>query len=232
MNCNEAKHLFTPYMDGLLPGAQSQSVTRHLDRCGNCNSHFRSLRATHSLVASVGRKQPPAELASRLRIALARERVRQHQPYAARITSSWNPFLDRVQEALKSFMIPATAGLLSAVLCIGFIIGFFALPSQLSADSNDIPSGLYSPAKLASTPFSILDECGPDSPVMVEAYVDASGRVQDYRIISDEPESEIPKLRPQLDNALIFAQFAPAMAFGKPSPSRVVISFARVNVHA
>lgn len=218
-------------MDGSLTGAQSQSIGRHLDACGGCNSHFGSLRSTHALVASVGRKQPPVELAARLRIALAQERMRQRQPVAVKIASVWNPMLDRFEDMLASFMIPATAGLLSAVLCFGVMIGVFAMPSQLSA-ANDIPSGLFVPARLASTPFSVMDDYASDSPVMVEAYVDSSGRVQDYRIISDEPASEILKLRPQLDNALIFAQFAPATAFGKPAPSRVVISFSRVNVRA
>lgn len=231
MNCGEAKNSFTAYMDGLLTGSQSQSIGRHLASCCECNSHFSSLRTAHSLVASIGRKQPPAELAARLRIALARERMRQHQPLAAKISSAWNPALHRFEEMLASFMIPATAGFFSAVLCFGVMIGVFALPSQLSA-ANDIPSGLFVPARLSSTPFSVMDDYASDAPVMVEAYVDADGRVQDYRIISDEPASEIVKLRPQLDNALIFAQFAPATAFGKPAPSRVVISFSRVNVHA
>lgn len=231
MNCRQAKHLFTAYLDGMLTGAQSQLVAWHLEACCDCNSRFSSLRATNSLLASIGRKQPPPELAARLRIALAQERIRQRKPLTAKFTSAWNPLLDRFEDLLESFMIPATAGLLSAVLCFGVVIGFFAIPAQLSANT-DIPSGLYVPAKLSSTPFSVQDDCGPDSPIMVEAYVDASGRVQDYRIISDEPASEIPKLRPQLDNALIFAQFAPAIAFGKPSPSRVVISFSRVNVHS
>lgn len=231
MNCREARSLFTPYMDGTLTGIQAQFVMRHLDSCTPCNGQFSSLRNTYCLVSTLGRKQPPSELASRLRVAVARERARRHQPLSTRLVSAWNPFVDRIESMFARFMIPATAGLVSAVLCFGFVIGFFAVPSQLSA-ANDLPSGLYIPAKLASAPFSVQDNCGPELPVVVEAYVDAAGRVQDYRIISNEPPSDLPKLRSELDNALIFAQFAPAVAFGKPSPSRVVVSFSRVNVHA
>jgi hypothetical protein len=38
------------------------------------------------------------------------------------------------------------------------------------------------------------------------------------------------KLMPQLDNMMIFTIFRPATAFGKPTPSKVVLSFSSVNV--
>jgi hypothetical protein len=231
MNCRETKDLFASYMDGLVTGAQAQAMARHLDNCAKCNSQFTSLRTTQALVNSLGRKQPPSEMVSRLRIALARERERKQQPVRSKIVAAWNPVRDRIEDMFQAFMLPATAGLVSAVLCFGFVIGFFAVPSQLAA-TNDLPSGLFTPAKLMSSPFSLQDNGGPDLPVTVEAYVDSNGRVQDYRIISNESADDIQKLRPQLDNALIFAQFEPAIAFGKPSPSRVVVSFSRVNVYA
>jgi len=232
--CREAKTLFSPYMDGALAGTSAQEVSRHLRDCCDCETNFRSLQSTQTLVASIGRKQPPAELAVRLRIALARERAEQRKPALfMKLRWDWHPVIDRIEDGMRSFMLPATAGFVSAIICFAAVIGFFALPSQLSAlDQNDVPSGLFMPARLSSVPFTVQDDCGPDLPVVVEAFVDENGRVQDYRIVSNEPESELPKLRPQLDNALIFAQFEPAVSFGKPTSSRVLISFSRVNVHA
>ncbi|GAC1644550.1 MAG: hypothetical protein NVS9B15_01700 [Acidobacteriaceae bacterium] len=230
ITCRETKSLFTPYMDGMVPGAKAQLISRHLDSCSGCNQRFSSMRSTQTAVATLGRRQPPPELANRLRFALAKERERRQEPVGRKISLAWNPVRDRLEQTMRSFMLPATAGVLSAVLCFGFLVGLFAVPLQLSAD--DIPSGLFTPAKLAFAPFLVQDNCGPDSPVMVEAYVDSFGRVQDYRIVSSEPETSLPELRQQLDNALLYAQFEPAIAFGKPSPSRVVVSFSRVNVHA
>lgn len=228
ITCRQAKGLFSSYLDGILPGAEAQRISRHLRECNACEIEFKSLRSTQSMVASLGRRQPPPELARRLRIALANERTKKVQP---RFNWDWNPLVDRIEDAFRAFMLPATAGCLSAIICFATVIGFFALPTQLSAD-DDVPSGLYMPARLASVPFTVQDDCGPDLPVVVEAYVDENGRVQDYRIVSNEPASELPKLRPQVENALIFAQFEPAVSFGKPTSSRVLISFSRVNVHS
>ncbi|MBV9671060.1 MAG: zf-HC2 domain-containing protein [Acidobacteriales bacterium] len=228
--CREIRTLFTPYVDGRLPGSEAQSVARHLRDCEACCEDFSDLRSTQSLVSSLGRKQPPAEMAMRLRLALLHERHEREIPIAHRFSAELSSRYAHLCEALQNIMLPATAGLLTAVLCFGVLVGFFAVPSKLSAD--DIPSGFFTPAKLAFAPFLVQDNCGPDSPVMVEAYVDSSGKVQDYRIVSKEPTDTLPALRQQLDNALIFAQFEPAMVFGKPSPSRVVVSFSRVNVGA
>jgi Putative zinc-finger len=231
MTCRDAEALLSPYIDGRVTGTEAQSIRLHLDSCGDCSGHFQSLRRTQVLISGVGRRQPPPEMVLRIRLALERERAIRTMPLRQRVTNFFMPIADRIEDLMRRMVFPATAGLVSAVLCFGFLIGFFALPTELSA-ANDIPSGLFTPAKLMSSPFTVQDDCGPDRPVMVQAYVGSDGRVEDYRIVSDEPESSLPTLRAQLDNALIFAQFEPAVAFGKRAPSRVVISFARVNVHA
>jgi hypothetical protein len=64
--------------------------------------------------------------------------------------------------------------------------------------------------------------------VMVEAYVDANGRVQDYKILSAPPDMK--DSLPELSNMLIFSQFRPATSFGRPTSGKVVLSFSRVNV--
>src|SRR5438309_445460 len=167
MSCRETRSLFTPYMDGMLPGNKAQLVVRHLDGCGECRDGFASLRNVQSLVAGLGRRQPPPQMALRLRLAMANEKTRRTEPVAKKLATAWNPVRDRIEETFRSFMLPATAGFLSAVLCFGVLVGFFAAPTQLSAD--DMPSGLFMPAKLAFAPYLVQDNCGPDSPVMVEA---------------------------------------------------------------
>jgi hypothetical protein len=64
--------------------------------------------------------------------------------------------------------------------------------------------------------------------LVVEAYVGADGRVQDYRILSspDQPQAVLS----QLKNMLIFTTFQPATTFGQPTASRVILSFSKVQV--
>jgi hypothetical protein len=120
-------------------------------------------------------------------------------------------------------MVPATAGLLSAIVFFGLLIGFFALPSL----NNDVPTMLYTPPELALAPFGMSNSISSDS-LVLEAYVDANGRVQDYRVLS--PGSDGGMGDQQLKNMLIFAIFRPATSFGRPTSGKVVLSFSHVNV--
>src|SRR5579864_1563891 len=116
-------------------------------------------------------------------------------------------------------MLPATAGIVTAVIKIGVLIGCFARPQV----GNDIPTSLYTPPRLSAGPYAIQ---GLESPVLIEASVDSSGRVLDYRILSGHDSDA---LRVKIDNALIFTTFEPARAFGEPASGHVVLAFSTVN---
>jgi hypothetical protein len=64
--------------------------------------------------------------------------------------------------------------------------------------------------------------------VVVEAFVNANGRVEDYRILSGPQDAH--DLLPQLNNALIFTVFRPATSLGRPTSGRAVLSFSKINV--
>jgi hypothetical protein len=64
--------------------------------------------------------------------------------------------------------------------------------------------------------------------IVLEAYVDARGRVQDYKILV--APKDIEQHLPQLNNMLIFTIFRPAMAFGRPTLGKAVLSFSKINV--
>ncbi len=134
----------------------------------------------------------------------------------------------RLSNAVHAFMVPATAGAVSAVLIFGILLGFFALPQQLQASSADVPLMLYIGPQLKQSVFGTsLGMVGEDS-VLIEAYVDANGRVEDYRILSqsDNAKAELPEVK----NLLIFTTFSPALSMGVPTPGRAVISFSKISV--
>ena len=125
-------------------------------------------------------------------------------------------------------MVPATAGLVSAVLIFGLLLGFFALPSQLQASSGDVPLMLYTAPQLEQTMFGTsLGSTGDDS-VVIEAYVDANGRVEDYRILSQPDDAGA--VLPEVKKILIFTTFRPALSMGRPTSGRAVISFSKISV--
>ncbi len=218
MNCSQARSSLSPYLDGVLNGRQMRDLGSHLSECAECNQQYVWLRETQRMVTSLGRRPAPAELALKLRVALSHEAARARR-------NSWAGWQVRIENALQAFMVPATAGVLSAIVFFGLLIGLFALPVQAN---NDVPTMLYTPPVLAHAPFSTgMERIQADS-IVVEAYVDANGRVQDYRILSAPPQAE--NVRSELENILIFTTFRPATAFGQPTSGRAVLSFSKINV--
>jgi hypothetical protein len=73
----------------------------------------------------------------------------------------------------------------------------------------------------------VLGPINEDS-LVIEAYVDVNGRVEDYRILSDP--DKLKDLPPQVKNMLIFTTFRPATSMGTPRPGTAVLSFSRISV--
>jgi putative zinc finger protein len=221
MTCTEIRKLISPYLDGRVSGSEMLALTGHVEQCSLCAREYAAMQRTQQLLARVGRKKAPADLALKLRLAISREAAQQRRP-------RFEGALVRFQNGLNAFMVPATAGLVSAVLIFGLLLGFFALPAELRADSGDVPLMLYTGPQLEQSAFGTsLGNMGDDA-VVVEAYVDANGRVEDYRILSQPGEAQA--VLPQLKNLLIFTTFHPALSMGRPTSGTAVLSFSKISV--
>jgi len=221
MNCSQAKRLFSPYLDGAVSGKQMHAISKHLSSCAECSRDYTLLAHSQRMLTSLGRKPVPQDLALQLRVAISREVAELRQP-------AFSGLWVRLENALDAFMVPATAGAITAVVVFGLLLGFFALPGQLQASTEDVPLLLHTPPELQSTALGLgVGSIDADS-LVIEANVDANGRVEDYRIVSG-PEDAV-KLLPELNNALIFTVFRPATALGRPTSGRAVLSFSKINV--
>lgn len=219
--CPRAKRLFSPYLDGAVTGTEMLALEKHLRHCGDCALLYESLRRAQQALASVPRPKAPEDLGLRLRVAISREAAQ-----AKRL-----PFygsLVRLENSLRAHMVPAAAGFLSAFVIFGIAMVFFVAPSTLQAN-NDVPLVMVSTApELQPSSFGMtLDKIDADS-LVIEAYVDARGRVQDYRILSDPEVSK--DVLPEVKEMLIFTTFRPALMMGRPTSSRAVLSFSRISV--
>jgi Putative zinc-finger len=221
MNCGEVKNLFSPYLDGQLSGTEMHALSRHMEECAPCAQEYAALRRTQQLLVRLGPKRAPADLALKLRVAISREAAHARRP-------QFEGLLVRLENTLNAFMVPATAGLVSAVLIFGLLLGFFALPGQLQASSADVPLMLYTAPQLEQSVFGTSLGSVGDNSVVIEAYVDANGRVQDYRILSQPDDADV--VLPQVKNLLIFTTFRPALSMGRPTAGRAVISFSKISV--
>jgi len=221
MKCGDVRELFSPYLDGQVSGVEMHALSRHLEECVRCTREYAALQRTQQLLAGLGPKKAPGDLALKLRVAVSQRVAEARRP-------RYQGMLIRLENALNAFMVPATAGLVSAVLIFGFLLGFFALPGQLRASSGDVPLMLYTAPQLEQTMFGTSLSGSGDDSVVIMAYVDANGRVEDYRILS-QPE-DAGSVLPEVKKILIFTTFRPALSMGRPTAGRAVISFSKISV--
>jgi hypothetical protein len=220
MKCAHAKSLFSSYLDGAVTGAQMHALSEHVRVCGACNQEYVSLHQTQQLLAKVGRRKAPEDLALKLRLAISHEAARARRPYLAGA-------LVRLENLINAFMVPAMAGLTTTVVIFGLLMGFLAAP-LMQADSPDVPLGLTTGPQLQQSAFgTTLDSIHGDS-LVIEAIVDANGRVQDYRILSNPKDSQAAL--PEVKNMLLFTTFRPATSMGRPTAGRAVLSFSKISV--
>ena len=220
MKCAQAKLLFSPYLDGALTGTQMHALSAHMEECLDCERKYASLRQVQQLLGKMGPRRVPADAGLALRVAMSREIARAKGDY-------FQGVLVRLENTLNAFMVPVTAGLITAVVIFGLLMGFLALPGQLQASNDDVPLVLYTAPQLQQSAFATLDSISDDS-LVIEADVDSNGRVQDYRILSNPRESQ--ELLPQVKNMLIFTTFRPATSMGHPTTGKAVLSFSKINV--
>jgi hypothetical protein len=219
MKCTDARSLFSSFMDDAMTGKEMRAISQHLESCANCRREYTLLGNTKQLVSTLGRRPAPPDLALKLRVAISQEAAYSRRRLLDTVRV-------RMENIANAFMVPATAGVVSAIIIFGLLIGVL-MPGQLSG-SNDVPSALFTPPELAFSPFGFeMGSVNTDS-LLVEAYVDANGRVQDYRVLSAPEDAK--DLMPELKNMMIFTVFKPATSFGQPTSGRAILSFAKINV--
>ncbi|HXB62188.1 MAG TPA: zf-HC2 domain-containing protein [Acidobacteriaceae bacterium] len=225
LNCKAARAHFSAYLDGAVSGTVMQSLGRHLESCGACGAEFAQWWAMQRSLAALGPAKAPADLALRLRVALSHE--------SAQSSITW---LDRLELAWRNTIAPlalqASTGLASAVILLGtvaLLLGVVSVPEQ--AVANDEPTGG------ATAPRFLYTSVGSDTrqiasgtdgqPVVVQALVNTSGNVYDYRIVSGTVTDSVRAL---IENRLLFSKFEPAMLLGEPTRGRILLSFTDISV--
>lgn len=217
MTCVHAKSLLSAYLDGAITGKQMYALDLHIQDCGTCGQEYQSLRRTQSLMNRMGRAKAPDDLSLKIRLAISREAAHVRQPL-------WGSFMLRLENSVRAFMVPATAGIFATIIVFGLLMGFIT-PVKAT---DDVPLLISTNPELQSTGFGVsMGEINEES-LVIEAYVDANGRVQDYRILSDP--DKLRDLPHQVKNMLIFTTFRPATWMGSPRPGTAVLSFSKISV--
>ncbi len=234
MTCSKIRRKLPGYLDDALASGEHAPVRDHLESCSGCRQELERYRRLSMLMSRVERALPPADLAVRIRVAAAQ--VRDSQGWAGRLRIMARRAHLILENILEPLALPATGGVVAAVLVFTVVYHIIVGGVPLGAVPNDQPTNLLLPARLESlAPFPVPgpldnDETGLAGPhaLLVEATVNAQGQVVNYQILAG------PKglgVRRQLDQVLLFSRFRPQMSFGRPTPGgRVVLSFSEIRV--
>jgi hypothetical protein len=203
------KRLLPGYFGEALPGAKREMISRHVASCPDCRSDLTALDQTGAWLRQLASPQMPPELAVRLRYSLRAERRRGMAP-------DWQW---RFRNLLQPFAVPASVGLMSAVIIFGIFIRVFEIPVH-AGSAGDVPLTLRTPPRLRSSSAMFRVNTGMDS-VTVKVLIDQNGRVADVQVLGG---NHTPDQIRYLQNVLLFTLFDPATLFGQPTTDTVVLS--------
>lgn len=230
--CAEIQARFSAYLDGAVSGQEMLEISRHIDGydlgdarmvgCEDCAGELVAWRLTQDAVSSLGPAKAPSDLALKLRVAISHEHAKRESRVLDRLSLAWD-------NAVRPLLLQVSAGLAGTVVLGGsamLLLGMVAAPQPVLA--NDEPLGaLTAPHYLYSTvsPGEIVT--ASDATIVVEAAIDAAGRVYDFNIVSG-PQDEAVRI--QVADQLLGSVFQPASAFGVPIRGHVVLTFDGVSV--
>lgn len=210
--CSEIRSYFPDYLDGQCDRGVFRSVRYHLEYCASCRRELDALETLQSDLGSLRPRRVPPELALRLRVELSRHLHR-----------NW---LDRVRmfmdNALRPLLLPASGGVLAAVICFALIMGSQIIPAASIPGASLVLTHPPRVQRLAPMDFPAGDE-----DIVLVTHIDAEGRVLSYRVLSG-PES--PAMLHHLDRMMYYSHFHPALMDGKPTDGQVVLSLRRITV--
>lgn len=215
MNCTWARRSIDSYIDGELSRATQGLLRLHLRFCSGCFETYDRRESMTMLTSGLGAPPPPPELRTQIRIALSYETAR-------RGFWNWERFRDRTRDMLRPLAVPAVGGVLSAVVLLGGLMQHLGVMPRLFTDDVPLPYLAQAPEVDLASPYAF----NHDTVVLV--FIDRLGGIYDFDL-PEEPHDS-PELRAQVANSLLFARFHPAMRFGSPVSSTMLIQFTRTTV--
>ena len=207
-SCIEIRQQFSDYLDGQCPREVYTSIQFHLEYCASCRRELDCWQCMQTDLRSLPRRHVPPRVGLGLRVRLSQEFNRD---FVGCLKVRW-------QNALRPLWLPASAGVFTAIICFGLIMG-----SEFAPRTPDEP--VVTPPRVQE--LTPIDFNTGDQAVVLDTRIDAEGRVLEYRVLSGQAS---PELLHRLNHMMYFSLFRPATLSGKPTEGRVVLSLRRITV--
>jgi hypothetical protein len=219
MECLTVRRNASAYADNALSEEKRREMRQHMHDCQICARESERYQRIREALRSLPQRTPPSDLMVRLRVAASQARTQ-----TANGATSWTRVRDRFQLALSNLMrplaLPLAGGLCAALVLFSALVPTFTSTFASKTDAPwDVPTILTTEPSLkymAPIAFGEAD-------AIVDLNIDDQGRIVNYSIVSAPGQTE--QLRRRIENSLLFTEFWPATAFGRPIAGTVRISF-------
>jgi hypothetical protein len=220
MDCSTVRRKASGYADNTLPEEERREMRQHMQDCQICARESERHQRIREALRSLPRRIPPSDLTLRLRVAASQART-----LTANGATRWTNWRDRFQLAQSNLMrplaLPLAGGLCAALVLFSALVPTFN--STFAINKTDAPWDV--PTVLTTEPS--LKYMAPiafgEADAIVDLNIDEQGRIVNYSIVRAPGQTE--QLRRRIENSLLFTEFWPATAFGKPISGTVRISF-------
>ncbi len=231
MNCRDAERHLAGYLDGAIRSRERVIVREHLNSCTACREELERYRQLAGYLANIEPVAVPSDLALKIRVQAS-----QVGPRGARLVRLRTRFSRWFEEILEPMALPATGGILTALVVFVFLVQNILVGLPLTGVvPNDLPLNLVQPASLVSVAqFPLPGIAGADGApnsgaLLLEATLNAEGEVVFYKILAGPSDKVVTR---QIDQVLMFSRFRPQLSFGRPTDGgRVLLNFSEVRVH-
>lgn len=217
MDCRTERKSIVAYADGELGLASRWLLRRHLISCDRCFAEYERLDGVGDVIRALPGSHPPRSLRTKILL----------RTLGAQSPAIWPRWKVRFQNFLRPLAVPATGGVMSALLLFAALMpNLWFSPRQWT---EDVPLTYFAHAWISNPTVRVPSPVAISSDITVEAFIDKQGRVYDFRLI-DLPPTEEQKIRAQLANTLLTTRFDPARSFGQPVRGRILISYVQFDI--
>ncbi len=218
MSCLQIQNSLSAHLDGCLSESERKEVLAHLGDCPGCVQRLQQLARVRAMLAKLPQAAPPPEVTVALREIASRQRAKviARRSAAAYWSGRLRLFVDNLMRPLA---LPFAGGLVSAMALFSMLVPNMRIQVNPSITDTPIAFIYTDPTVKEQAPY----EVSYATDVTVEVVVDGTGRAVDCVLPDDVANDD--QLRRKVVNNLLWTQFTPATAFGRPTLGRMFLSF-------
>ncbi len=226
MECLKVKQRIPAYVDDALPDEERREMRQHMNDCGACARESERFQRIREAVRSLPKRTPPPELVLQLRVVASKARA-----LSAIAATPWSRWLARFKLGLTHLMRPVALPVLGGVCSALFLFSALAPTFSPLFGMSKLPSPFDVPTVLITEPMvkCTAPVAFGGAEAIVDVTLDEHGTLVSYKIVSAaglKPE----QIRRSIENSLLFTEFWPATAFGRPVAGTVRVSFGNSRI--